>query len=87
MKALILLLIAVPAFAADMPAPDAAPKPKVKYRASQEVNFEQLVIDGQLRRPELSVVTGESGKESKGLLRLRDNFSDQLAVDAGEEIQ
>ena len=29
---------------------------KVKYKAGKEMNFEELIIQGQLKRPEISVV-------------------------------
>ncbi len=57
----------------------------VKYRPAKDLNFEQLVIEGQLKRPELAVVTGDSDENGNGLLRLRENFTDRLAEDAGEE--
>ena len=62
-----------------------AAKPALKYKGQQELNFEQLIIDGQLRRPDLSVVTGSSGNGSFGLLRVRGDFKDQLSIEAGEE--
>ncbi len=58
----------------------------VKYKAPKEINLDSLVIEGQLKRPDLSVVTGESESSRDGLLRLREDFSDRLAEDAGEEI-
>jgi hypothetical protein len=62
-----------------------APEPTVKYKAGKELNFEQLVIEGQLKRPELSVVTGDGDEGSNGLLRLRENFVDRMAEAAGED--
>ena len=62
-----------------------APSPSVKYKAGKDLNFEQLVIEGQLKRPELSVVTGDSDENGNGLLRLRENFIDRMAEAAGED--
>lgn len=62
-----------------------AVQPTVKYKAGKDLNFEQLVIEGQLKRPELSVVTGDSDENANGLLRLRENFVDRMAEAAGEE--
>ena len=62
-----------------------AGKSEVKYKAGKDLNFEQLVIEGQLKRPELSVVTGDSDENGNGLLRLRENFTDRMAASAGEE--
>ena len=59
---------------------------KMRYKAGSTVNFEQLIIEGQLKRPELSVITGDDEEGYNGLLRLRENFNDRMIVDAGEEI-
>jgi hypothetical protein len=58
---------------------------KVHYKAGKDVNFEELLIQGQLKRPEVSVVTGNVRQGADGLLRLRENFLDRVAQDAGEE--
>jgi hypothetical protein len=60
-------------------------EPAVKYKSGKDLNFEQLVIEGQLQRPELSVVTGDSDENGNGLLRLRENFVDRMAEAAGQE--
>ena len=59
---------------------------KIKYKAGKDVNFEELLIQGQLKRPELSVVTGNTQPGSDGLLRLRENFIDRITTDVGEEL-
>ena len=68
-------------------AENAGPNTVVKYKKGKDVNFEQLIIEGALKRPELSVVTGEDEQGTNGLLRLRENFIDRMTADAGEEIQ
>ena len=60
---------------------------KVKYRSGKELRFDELLIQGQMKRAEMSVVTGDPSELSDGLLRLRDNFLDHAAVDLGEEVQ
>ena len=77
-------LATVAAYAEDAP-PANAPAPKVSYKAGKDVNFEELLINGQLKRPEVTVVTGNQGQGTDGMLRLRENFIDRLAEDAGEE--
>jgi hypothetical protein len=62
----------------------AAPE-KIKYRTGKDLNFEALIIEGQNKRPELSVVTGDSDSSMNGLLRLRENFVDKMTADLGEE--
>jgi len=59
---------------------------KVKYKAGKDMNFEELLIEGAVKRPELSVITGDSDQDTNGLLRLRENFIDRMTVDASEEI-
>ena len=66
-------------------APQAA-SGKIHYKSGKDVNFEDLLIQGQLKRPEVSVVTGNVHQGADGLLRLRENFLDRVASDAGEEI-
>lgn len=58
----------------------------VRYKKGKDINFEELVIQGQLKRPEITVVTGNVGEGDDGLLRLRENFMDRIAEDVGEEI-
>lgn len=59
----------------------------VRYKKGKDVNFEELLINGQIKRPEITVVTGNVGEGDDGLLRLRENFMDRIAEDVGEEIQ
>lgn len=77
-----LLGLSFAAFGADAP-----PSANVRYKKAKDVNFEELLIQGQLRRAEISVVTGDVSDGTDGLLRLRENFLDRVASDAGEEIQ
>lgn len=65
----------------------AAPAGKVHYKAGKDVNFEEMLIQGQMKRPELSVVTGNEAQGADGLLRLRENFLDRMAEDFGESNQ
>lgn len=77
------VLLGVPmAFAAESADKDA----KVRYRGGKEINFEKLLIEGQLKRKQITVVTGNSQDGTDGLLRLRENFLDRVAMDAGEEV-
>ncbi|MBU6375397.1 MAG: hypothetical protein KGQ59_05335 [Bdellovibrionales bacterium] len=60
---------------------------QVKYRSGKELRFDELLIQGQMKRAEMSVVTGDPSELSDGLLRLRENFLDHSAYDLGEEVQ
>jgi hypothetical protein len=54
---------------------------------SKDIQFESLLIQGQIQRPDLAIVTGDSGDNLEGLLRMRTDFTDLMAQDAGEEIK
>ena len=81
------ILVLPEIFWAQGPPPDKdSTKPKVRYTRGQKLEFESLLIEGQLKRPEMSVVTGNAGGEDDGLLKLREHFVDQIAMEAGEAI-
>jgi len=83
-------MISASCFAADVNAgnDDVATKnSKVKYKSVKEVDFDSLLIQGQMRRPELSIVTGDADDGTQGLLKLRKDFFDRAAVDFGEDVQ
>ena len=65
----------------------AAPAPKIHYKSGKDVNFDELLIQGELKRPEVSIVTGNVQQGTDGLLRLRENFTDRISMDAGEELE
>ncbi|MBS1962509.1 MAG: hypothetical protein JST04_09850 [Bdellovibrionales bacterium] len=82
----VIALVGLSALAADPTAEEAAASgAKVKYKAGKDVNFEELLIKGELNRPEITVVTGQVDKGTDGLLKLRENFLDRVASDQGEE--
>jgi hypothetical protein len=88
MKILIFILFTIGFTQSTSGATDSVPaagEAKVRYKAGNDLNFEQLVIEGQLKRPEMSVVTGDIDENGNGLLRLRENFLDRMAEAAGEE--
>jgi hypothetical protein len=72
---------------ADEAKTEATAEKGVRYKKGKDINFEELMIQGQLKRPEITVVTGNVGEGDDGLLRLRENFMDRIAEDVGEEIQ
>jgi hypothetical protein len=84
-----MILTPVLASAAEGPVPavEAATSPKIRYKSGQDVNFDELLIQGELKRPEVSIVTGNVQQGTDGLLRLRENFTDRISMDAGEELQ
>ena len=72
---IIMLLISLPVLAED-----------AENKDLKNIQFESLLIQGQVQRPDIDIVTGDAGGEMDGLLRLRENFTDLMAKDLGEEI-
>ena len=60
---------------------------KLKYKKSDRIDFESLLIEGERKKPEMSVVTGNIGEKDSGLLKFRKNFNDLMANDLGEKIK
>ena len=71
----------------DAAATEIQPPKKVKYRAGKTIDLDQKAIDGKLRRPDMSVITGAEQKADDGILRLRTDFLDRITVTAGGDIQ
>jgi len=80
MKQLILLLIAlgvaVPAFSDDEG--KAAPKKKVTYRKTQEVNFDETGIDGQVRSPDGAYLLQKRGVQFIPLYKVNNQFEKNI---------
>jgi len=62
-------------------------KSKIKYKKGDRIDFESLLIEGERKKPELSVVTGNIGEKDEGLLKMRKDFNDMMAQDFEEVIQ
>lgn len=62
-------------------------KAKVKYKSSGRIDFESLLIEGERKKPEMAVVTGNIGEKDSGLLKFRKDFLDVMADDFGEAIK
>lgn len=60
---------------------------KIKYKESGRIDFESLLIEGERKKPELSVVTGNLGEKDNGLMIMRTDFKDMMANDFGEVIE
>lgn len=82
------LMSSVSAYSADeTEVKDSAKAANVKYKESGRIDFESLLIEGERKKPELSVVTGNIGEKDSGLMVYRSNFSDMMANDFGEVIE
>ncbi len=62
-------------------------KKNVKFRQGKRIDFASLLIEGQKKKADYSVVTGNLGEIDMGLLKLREDFNDLMANDLQEEIQ
>lgn len=62
-------------------------KKKVKYKKSSRIDFESLLIEGERKKPEMAVVTGNIGEKDSGLLKFRKDFLDVMADDFGEKVE
>jgi len=60
---------------------------KVKYKDSSRIDFESLLIEGERKKPEMSVVTGNLGEKDRGLMVYRTDFIDMISNDFGEVIE
>jgi len=60
---------------------------KVKYKESGRIDFESLLIEGERKKPEMSVVTGNLGEKDTGIMIERKDFNDMMANDFGEVIE
>ncbi len=59
----------------------------IKYKKSKRIDFESLLVEGERKKPEMSVVTGNIGEKDSGLLKFREDFLDMMASDFGENVQ
>lgn len=60
---------------------------KIKYKESGRIDFESLLIEGERKKPEMSVITGNIGEKDNGLMVFRTNFQDMMANDFGEVVE
>lgn len=82
MKLLIpLLFLSLSAYGAE------AGKKNIRYKSGGRIDFESLLIEGESKKPEISVVTGNIGEKDTGLLKFRKDFTDMMARDFGEKVK
>lgn len=78
---LLLLQFSLPLFASSENAEN------IKYKSSGRIDFESLLIEGERKKPEMAVVTGNIGEKDEGLIVERSDFLDTMAESFGDEIQ
>jgi hypothetical protein len=60
---------------------------KPRYKSGSRIDFESLLIEGEKKKADYSVVTGNLGEEDFGLIKLREDFLDLMALDSQEEVE
>ena len=66
---------------------DKTTQSKVKYKSAKRIDFQSLLIEGEKKKAQFSVVTGNMGEVDLGLLKVRENFHDFMKDDIREEVQ
>lgn len=80
-----LLLVGFVAVYVAIPAGAVGAKATTKAKTEKRSHsFDSQVVEGQVYRPDYSVVTGDAPGEGWGVLRLRANFDDHAASDKEE---
>jgi hypothetical protein len=62
-------------------------KAKVKYKTGKRIDFQSLLIEGEKKKAQFSVVTGNLGEVDLGLLKLRENFHDLMQDNVREVVE
>lgn len=83
MKSLLMMSLMVPILALAAPASKPTTETKSKSKGKSH-SFESQLVEGEIYRPDYSVVTGESPTEGWGVIRLRAKFDDHARTDAEE---
>jgi hypothetical protein len=58
-----------------------------RYKSGKRIDFESLLIEGEKKKADYAVVTGNLGEDDFGLLKFREDFLDLMANDTQEEIE
>ena len=80
-KKLLLLFIFVLSFRAH------ALEKKVKFKQGKRIDFQSLLIEGEKKKAQFSIVTGNLGEVDLGLLKLRTNFHDLMKDNVREVVE
>ena len=60
---------------------------KPKYKSGKRIDFKALLIEGEKKKADFSVVTGNIGEQDFGLLKMKEDFYSEMKTDIKEEIQ
>ena len=62
-------------------------KTKVVYKSGERLDFQSLLIEGEKKKANFSVVTGNLGEIDLGLLKIREDFVDYMKDSIREKVQ
>ena len=62
-------------------------KAKLKYKSGKRIDFKSLLIEGEKKKADFSVVTGNLGEEDLGLLKIRKDFTAEMQDEGKEAIE
>jgi len=61
-------------------------EPEVRYRKKTEIDFEDVSIDGELKKPHGAYLLDKRQSSFNPLIRLKDNFSQEM-VDSVNQVR
>lgn len=64
----------------------AAEAEKIKYRETGRIDFESILVEGEKKKPEMAVVTGNVGEKDEGVMIMRSDFNESIAAELGVSI-
>ena len=62
-------------------------KTSLKYKSGKRIDFKSLLIEGEKKKADFSVVTGNLGEEDLGLLKIRKDFTAEMQDEGKEAIE
>lgn len=60
---------------------------KPKYKSGKRIDFKALLIEGEKKKADFSVVTGNVGEQDFGLLKMKEDFYSEMKTDIKEDVQ
>ena len=57
---------------------------KPKYKSGKRIDFKALLIEGEKKKADFSVVTGNIGEQDFGLLKMKEDFYSEMKTDIKE---
>ncbi len=71
------ILLGTPAFAQDDTRPDAE-NPNIRYRSKTEIDFEDVSVDGELKKPHGALVLDKRQTAFNPLIQMKPDFNQEM---------